>query len=129
MRLRKTLVRIGVALAITATMAAACGQPVTPPPEEDPYVDPLPADSPEMNMPGPGGVMPCGVGDAHGWGRRVFIISDYPACKRLFPDVTVYCLDAEGNWRDETVANITYSPNEITFDVMQEGLCGIFPEE
>ena len=134
--LNKTPVRFGLlvtAAVAAAALFAACAQESAPPEqpsavEDSPFVAPLPADSPEMAVPGPGGVMPCGMGRV-GWGRRVFRLGDFPACQSAFPNLTVYCLDANATWVDVTVSSVAVSPadNTVAFESSQEGLCALFP--
>jgi hypothetical protein len=91
-----------------------------------PYVFPL-SDHPAMNQPGPNGAVPCGMFDVGGWGHRVADLKQFPACTP--PDLTVYCLDEDGNWTQGDLSGIVASVenNTVAFQSGQHGVCGIFP--
>jgi hypothetical protein len=132
---------IGFVVAVVVLLAlllTACGGGETPQqqqgaaaqPQVSEYVVPLAADRPELQVAGPGGVLPCGAGDVQAWGRRKFNLADYPECASHFPNLTVYCLDGSARWTDATVSNVSASADEgtVSFDVQQEGFCGLFPQ-
>ncbi len=132
---KRARVRIGMGVmlaVIVSLLFSACGsgggEPPTP--TYNPFVIPLPADRPEMEVETDDGTLPCGIAQVD-WGFRVFVMNDYPACKEFFPDLTVYCLDAEAHWTDQAIENVRVSrrDNNVTFDSRQEGICGLFPTE
>ncbi len=120
-------VLVGIA-AIVIVMLAACGGGETAKVGDDPVVVPLPADRPEMAVEGPDGTLPCGLGEVQ-WGFRVFMLDDFPACKPYLPNLTVYCLGGDATWSDANLTNINASETDetISFEVQQEGICGLFP--
>jgi hypothetical protein len=131
---------IGIAGAIVVLLAlllTACGGGETPSeqqgaaqPQVSEFVVPLAADRPELQVAGPGGVLPCGAGDVQAWGHRKFNLADYPECVPNFPNLAVYCLDSSAMWTNATVSNVSASADEgtVSFDVQQEGFCGLFPQ-
>lgn len=74
------------------------------------------------------GVMPCGVFDVNGWGRKYVGLADFPACTP--PDLTVMCLNDEREWVADTVSDIYLRPDgaELDFTSSQHGICGFFPK-
>ncbi len=131
MRSNKNTARLSLlaALALAALLAAGCSS-AEPPPAEAPdvSVNPLPTDRAEMQIAAPGGVLPCGLAEV-GWGYRVFMLADYPACIPYVPNVTVLCLDGQAQWSAQNVSGIEVSVDTatVTFEVQQEGLCALFP--
>jgi hypothetical protein len=97
-------------------------------PDPSPYVFPL-SEHPAMNQAGPGGAVPCGMFDVGGWGHRVADLKQFPACTP--PDLTVYCLDEDGNWTQDDISGIVASAenNTVAFQSGQHGVCGIFPTD
>jgi hypothetical protein len=141
MGLTNTGKHIGIAGAMVVLLAlllTACGggeeaapeQQGAAQPQVSEFVVPLAADRPELQVAGPGGVLPCGAGDVQVWGRRKFNLADYPECVPHFPNLAVYCLDSSATWTDATVSNVSASADDATvsFDVQQEGFCGLFPQ-
>jgi hypothetical protein len=135
---RRYIGLIGATALLLALTLTACGgggegasapEGPTPTPVSE-YVIPLPADRPELEVAGPGGVLPCGAGDVQVWGRRKFDLADYPDCVPDFPNLDVYCLDGSARWTDATVSNVSALTDEraVAFDVQQEGFCGLFPQ-
>jgi hypothetical protein len=127
----------GAGVVLLALALTACGGGETPQeqqgaeqPQVSEFVVPLAADSPELQVAGPGGVLPCGAGDVQAWGRRKFNMADYPECVPHFPNLAVYCLDGSARWTDATVSNVSASADEgtVAFDVQQEGFCALFPQ-
>jgi hypothetical protein len=127
----------GAIVILLALMLTACGggktsseQQGAAQPQVSEFVVPLAADRPELQVAGPGGVLPCGAGDVQAWGRRKFNLADYPACVPNFPNLAVYCLDGSATWTNATVSNVSASADEgtVSFDVQQEGFCGLFPQ-
>ncbi len=127
---RATLLILLGSLALAALLAAGCSSdpPATEAPAADVSVNPLPTDRAEMQIPAPGGAMPCGLAEV-GWGYRVFMLVDYPACIPFVPNVTVLCLDGQAQWSAQNVSGIEVSVETatVTFEVQQEGLCALFP--
>lgn len=72
---------------------------------------------------------PCGVFDVNGWGRKYVGLGDFPACTP--PDLTVMCLNGEGEWIADNVSSIVVREDgaELDFTSSQHGLCGIFEAE
>ena len=136
---RRYIVLAGVVVVLFALALAACGgggQEAAPEqqgaaqPQVSEFVVPLAADRPEFQVAGPGGVLPCGAGDVQAWGHRKFNLADYPECVPNFPNLAVYCLDSSATWTNATVSNVSASADDgtISFDVQQEGFCGLFPQ-
>jgi hypothetical protein len=120
---------LGLALIVVMVLVAACGggEPATE--ETDVFLQPLPADRAEMLIAGPGGAMPCGIAEA-GWGYHTFRVDDFQGCGQLLPNLTVYCLNGEGQWSPANVSNVDISTdtNTVAFEVQQDGICGLFPQ-
>jgi hypothetical protein len=97
--------------------------------EVDIYVEALPNDNAEMTVPLPDGTLPCGLGQVE-WGHQVFMLDSYPGCQSAFPSVTVYCLNDQAQWTNESIAvtEISVDTNTVTLKSEREGICGIFPQ-
>ena len=83
-----------------------------------------------MEVEGPNGNLPCGLAEVN-WGYRVFNVSEeFPACADEMPDITVYCLNADAEWVDDSVSDVHVSTQTgtVAFEVRQEGICGLFAE-
>jgi len=116
---------------VLALLLVACGgtTEATPTVEADPFVNPLPVDRAEMAIPGPDGLVPCGLAEV-GWGYRVFNVGEeFPTCADALPNLTVYCLNGEAQWSAENVSDVDVSTltKTVTFEVRQDGLCALFP--
>jgi len=98
-------------------------------PEVDIYAEALPNDSAEMDVPLADGTLPCGLGQVE-WGHQVFVLDSYPGCQSAFPSVTVYCLNGQAQWTNESIdiTDISVDTNTITLKSEREGICGIFPQ-
>ena len=70
-----------------------------------------------------GGVQPCGVFDVQGWGAKTVDLTAYPACTG---EVTVMCLNSEGNWTDANVSNLTQDGTVVQWTSSQDGTCAFF---
>jgi hypothetical protein len=90
-----------------------------------------------MTVPNGDGVLPVGAFYVDSWGHHVAKLVDYPASLNYGDALTVMCLNAEGQWTDEYVYDVTVSlaaPWEdpalstIAFKSGQHGTCGIFPQ-
>ncbi len=119
----------------TRTYKLDCGwvlvKKVCPPPGPSLYVEPLPGDDPAMFVPGPGGMLPCGVFDVLMWGHRVAQLDSFPGCAPYGGDLTVYCLNDQGTWTNDYISDVlfTLANNDIAFQSMQHGTCGLFPTQ
>jgi hypothetical protein len=98
-----------------------------------PFVQPRAGDDPAMFIRNAQGKLPCGVFDVLQWGHSVALLMDYPACTP--PDLTVLCLNENGEWIADNVSGVTVHAATITeppeagtvaFQVAQHGTCGIF---
>jgi len=105
--------------------------PCPPPPEpaEPPYtgITLLPEDValPYLGLPNDAGMMPCGVFDVNGWGRKYVGLADFPACT---PPVEVLCLNDMGQWTGNEIHDVVlHGDYEVDFTSTQHGTCGIFP--
>ena len=114
-----------------AVVLAGCGgnnndaQPTNGP---DPYVEPLPRERPERDIALPTGETPCGLAQVS-WGYRAFDVgTNFRGCIERLEQLEVYCLTGEGQWSDETVTDVDISTETetITFEVRQDGICGLF---
>lgn len=129
-RALQTSATIGI-IVLAAAVVSACAQSAEEEPSvpENPYVIPLPQDSGEMTVTLPGGIVPCGAGTVETWGHRIFRLSEYPDCEAYSPNLTVYCMDGEGNWTDDSVSDVAVGADEVSFEAMQTGVCALFPTE
>lgn len=66
---------------------------------------------------------PCGVFDVCSWGAKTVDLTAYPNCEG---DVTVMCLDGEGNWTDTNVHNLTQDGTVVQWTSTQDGTCAFF---
>jgi hypothetical protein len=69
------------------------------------------------------GSQACGVFDVQGWGAKTVDLTAYPNCSG---EVSVMCLDGEGNWTDSTIHNLAQDGTVVTFLSGQHGTCGFF---
>jgi hypothetical protein len=69
------------------------------------------------------GVQACGVFDVLGHGEKTVDLTAYPNCEG---DVSVMCLDGEGNWTDSTVHDLTQDGTIVQWTSGQEGTCAFF---
>ena len=98
-----------------------------------PTLIPWQTSKPEYSLPNDDGVLPCGIADIANWGLNMVydltVHEEYAACLPYMPDVTVLCLDTEGNWSDTHISNMRPAADGKTVhvDISQHGLCGIFP--
>lgn len=82
-----------------------------------------------LTAPGPNGNLPCGLFDTGGHGPKVITLIDYPQCVGV--ELTIFCLDGEGQWHSETISDLSVTPiiRELRFYSHQHGTCGIFPAD
>jgi hypothetical protein len=66
---------------------------------------------------------PCGVFDVCSWGAKTVDLTAYPNCSG---DVTVMCLDGEGNWTDTNIHNFTQDGTVVQWTSTQDGTCAFF---
>ena len=139
------VIEVGVTIArcrvgeCTQTWHCECADPhwvlvseVCPPPGPSPFVDLLscdPGETPALTVANAEGQLPCGAGIVDDWGHNVFDLTRLECCAEIGEDATVYCLDAEGNWTDEFVGDVTVSLENgtVAFQSKQHGMCAIFP--
>jgi hypothetical protein len=88
------------------------------------------------NVPNEAGFTPCYVFDVGGWGDKWLNLdeAEYAACTAYRPYLTVYCMNSQGEWVNNTVDAVIYHPMSefqtgpvLTFTSTQHGHCGIFP--
>lgn len=119
-------------LVVVASLSiAGCGGPSNEASQQeaDIYVEALPNDSAEMAVPLPDGTLPCGLGQLE-WGHQVFMMDSYPGCQSAFPAVTVYCLNDQAQWTQDSIeiTDVSAETNTITLKSEREGICGVFPK-
>lgn len=71
------------------------------------------------------GSQACGVFDVQGWGAKTVDLTAYPDCSG---EVSVMCLDGEGNWTDTNVHNLTQNGTVVQWTSSQEGTCAFFEQ-
>lgn len=115
---------------VGAVLTASCGGwvPESPAPLDAPII-PLSTEEAagEYQLPTRQGVTPCGVFDVNGFGHKVVMLADFPACAAH--SYQVYCLDRIGQWRAAHVTAVSTddASHQVTFTSAQEGTCGLFP--
>ena len=95
----------------------------------NPYLTPLPPENGAYSLPNSSGNLPCGLADVPSFGLRIFDLETFPECQPFVSDLTVYCLNGEGQWISDNVSDVVVSLEEhsVSFIVVQLGTCGVFP--
>jgi hypothetical protein len=97
----------------------------------NPYLTPLPPANGAYHLTDDSGNLPCGLADVPNFGLRIFDLETFDACQTFAPDLTVYCLNGEGQWIGDNVSDVAISLEEhsVSFTVAQLGTCGMFPAD
>lgn len=117
---------IGLLTACSSEPIDILATPFGATPEPSAAVEPLDASRAEMAFVNANGDAPCGIGQTK-WGFQIFQMGDYPGCTEGGANLTVLCLNGDGQWVADNVAEVSASEGAISFTSTGEGICGLFP--
>jgi hypothetical protein len=137
---RATLLRAAVVLVIVLAVALVGGTWVTQAQSGTipdvgvcgPYdlVTPLFEPAALLGIEGPNGQLPCGLMYVCAHGHKVVGVNpDQTNCVPYGTNLTVYCMNDQGEWTAQEVYNVSLWPDASLgeFDVYQHGYCAWFP--